>query len=157
MTPFLKSVNMSLFNWLFKTGFNILMKYASRIFLLNEILGAKDKIDHLNSWLSFLFKYWAHSEFLSVPLSCSFHCNQALCMISTWTYSPIYYTKVITQPIKILNISKILFKEIFTKRNIMMVCVPFRISLHVFSLPLKRINSILFKILMLKIWNLDLL
>ena len=45
--PFLKIVNMSLFNWLFKIGFNVSMKKASRIFLLNEILGAKDKIDNL--------------------------------------------------------------------------------------------------------------
>ena len=62
--PFLKSVNMSLFNWLF------------------EILGAKDKFDHLNSWLSFSFKYLAQLEFVSVPFSGSFHHNQMLCTVS---------------------------------------------------------------------------
>ena len=42
-----------------------------RIFFLNETLGAKDKIDHLNSWLAFSFKFLAYSEFLSVPFSFS--------------------------------------------------------------------------------------
>lgn len=40
---------MSVFNGLFKIEFNVLMKYASRIILLNESLSAQDKIDYLNS------------------------------------------------------------------------------------------------------------
>ena len=43
----------------------------------------------------------------------------------------------------------------FYKRNIMMACVPFLINLYVFSPSLKHINSILVKILMLKIGILD--
>ena len=65
------------------------------------MLGAKDKIDDLNSWLSFSFKCLAHFEFLSVPFSCSFHCNRALHSFSyiicpVWTYSSVYYTTVMT-------------------------------------------------------------
>ena len=41
----LESVNMSIFNWLFKIV-NVLMKYTSIIFLWNENLGTKNKIDH---------------------------------------------------------------------------------------------------------------
>ena len=73
---------MSLFNWLVEIGFNVLMKPASRIFLLKDVVGSKDKIDHLNSGLSFWLKCLAHSEFLSVPISCSFHCNRALRTVS---------------------------------------------------------------------------
>ena len=53
------------------------------------------------------------------------------------------------------NISKIFFIDIFTGRYIMIVCVPFLISLHIFLPLLKCKNSIIVKILMLNIWNWD--
>ena len=46
---FVKSVNMSLFNWLFKNEFNVIMRQYSKVFLLNEHLGAEDKANRSNS------------------------------------------------------------------------------------------------------------
>ena len=65
--------NPSLFIWLFREGSIILIKYASKIFRLKVFLGAIDNTDHRKSWLKYSWGCLKHSEFLSIPLSCSFN------------------------------------------------------------------------------------
>ena len=86
-TPFLKGFNTSLFIWLFR-GTIILIKYASKIFRLKVFLGATDNTDRWKPWLKCSWRCLKHSEFLSIPLSCSFHLILTLRIVSPLKSSP---------------------------------------------------------------------
>ena len=87
VTPFLKSINISLSSCSLGDGTISFIKYASRILLLRVFTGALASISQLNLCSVFLAKFFAGSEFMLTSL-CSLHLILQFLVVSPTHVSP---------------------------------------------------------------------